>query len=117
MLSFSRNYCSWVFDAVEPVCEVGIDVYHLGRWMGWKLVFELAESAENRGMASLLVNRHPDSLFATSWAGENCGEFLFDDSNYSASSSPQPLTTHHLRGEESIFTFGSRIVANILEST
>jgi hypothetical protein len=57
--------------------------------MGWELVFELAESAENRGMASLLVNRYPDSFFTASRAGEDCGEFLLDDSNYSASSSPQ----------------------------
>jgi hypothetical protein len=57
--------------------------------MCWELVFELAESAENGGMSSLLVNGYPDSFFAASWAGEDCGEFLFDDSNYSASSSPQ----------------------------
>lgn len=90
MLSFPGNYRSWILDAVEPVCEIGIDVYHLGSRMGWKLVLELAESAQNRGMSSLLVNRDSDSFFTTSWAGEDCGEFLFDDSNYSASSSPQP---------------------------
>src|SRR2546425_13307005 len=89
MLSFPRNYRSWILDTVKPICEVGIDVDHLGGRMGWKLVLELAESAENRGMSSLLVNRHPDSFFTASWAGEYCGEFLFDDSNYSASSSPQ----------------------------
>ena len=89
MLSFPRNYRSWILDTVESVREVGINVYHLGGRMGWELVFELAESAENRGMASLLVNRHPDSFFTASRAGEDCGEFLLDDSNYSASSSPQ----------------------------
>jgi len=89
MLSFPRNYRSWILDTVEPVCEVGIDVYHLGGGMGWKLVFELAESAENRGVSSLLVNCDSDSFFTASWACEDCGEFLFDDSNYSASSSPQ----------------------------
>ena len=89
MLSFPRNYRPWILDAVEPVCKVGIDIYHLGGGMGWKLVLELAESAENRGMSSLLVNRHPDSFFTASRAGEDCGEFLLDDSNYSASSSPQ----------------------------
>jgi len=89
VLSFPGNYCSWLFDTVESVCEIGIDVYHLGSRMSWKLVFELAESAENSGMASLLVNRYPDGFFTASWASEDCGEFLFDDSNYSASSSPQ----------------------------
>jgi hypothetical protein len=58
--------------------------------MGWKIILELAESAENRGMSSLLVNGYPDSFFAAPWAGEDCGEFLLDDPNYSASSSPQP---------------------------
>src|SRR3989442_15999135 len=90
MLSFPGHYRSRVFDTVEPVGEVGIDVNHLRGRMRWKLVLELAESAKNRGMSSLLVNRYPDGLFAASWAGEDCGEFLFNDSNYSASSSPQP---------------------------
>ena len=85
--------------------------------MGWKLIFELAESAKNSRMTSLLVNRHPDGFFAASWAGKDCGEFLLDDSNYSASSSPQPKRLSSSKGMESIFTFGSRIVANILEST
>jgi hypothetical protein len=85
--------------------------------MGWKIILELTESAENRGMSSLLVDRYPDRFFTASRAGEDSGEFLLDNSNYSASSSPQPLTTHSLTWEESIFTFGSRIVANILEST
>ena len=89
MLSFPGDDRSWILDTVEPVCEVGIDVYHLGGGMRWKLVFELAESAENRGMSSLLVNCHPDSFFTASRTGEDCGEFLLDDSNYSASSSPQ----------------------------
>ncbi len=42
MLSFPRNDRSWILDTVESVCEVGIDVYHLGGGMGWKLIFELA---------------------------------------------------------------------------
>src|SRR5213594_1369255 len=63
MLSFPRNYRSWSLDTVEPVCKVGIDVYHLSRGMSWKLVLELAESAENTSMSSLLVNR---SLTASS---------------------------------------------------
>jgi hypothetical protein len=75
--------------------------------MGWKLVFELAESAENCRVTGLLVNRYPDGFFTASRTGKDCGELLLDDSNYSASSSPQPLTTHHPRGEESIFTFVS----------
>ena len=100
MLSFPGNYCSWIFDTVEPVCKVGIDVYHLSGGMSWKLVFELAESAENCGMSSLLVNRYSDGFFAASWAGEDCGEFLFDDSNYSASSSPQLKRLSAPRGVE-----------------
>ncbi len=116
MLSFPRNYRSWILDTVEPVREVGIDIYHLGGGMSWKLVLELAESAENRGMSGLLVNRYPDGFFTASWAGEDCGEFLFDDSNYSASSSPQLKRLLSPRGEESIFTFGSRIVDISLDS-
>src|SRR5437870_12551559 len=90
MLSFPRNYRSWILDTVEPVCEIGIDIYHLGSRMSRKLVFELAESAKNSRMTGLLVNRYPDGFFAASWAGEDCGKFLLDNSNYSASSSPQP---------------------------
>ena len=105
MLSFSGHYRSWVFDTVEPVCEVGVDVNHLGGRMRRKIVLKLAESAEHRSMTGLLVNRYSDGFFSASWAGEDCGEFLLDDSNYSASSSPQPLTTHPLTREESIFTF------------
>ena len=74
--------------------------------MGGKLVLELAESAEDRDMAGLLVNSYPDSFFTASRACEDCGEFFLDDSNYSASSSPQADDSHPRRGEESIFTFG-----------
>ena len=90
MLSFPWNYRSWILDTVEPVREVGINVYHLGGRMGWKLVLQLAESAENRSMSSLLVNRHPNSFFTASRTGKDCGEFFLDDPNYSASPSPQP---------------------------
>ena len=107
MLSFPGHYRSRVFDTVEPVGEVGIDVNHLRGRMRWKLVLELAESAKNSRMTSLLVNRYPDSFFTASRTSKDCGELLLDDSNYSASSSPQPLTTHHPRGWESIFTFVS----------
>ena len=93
MLSFPGNYRSRILDTVEPVCKIGIDVYHLGCRMSWKLVLELAESTENRGITCLLVNRHPDRFFTTSRTGEDGGEFLLDDPHYSASSSPQPLTT------------------------
>src|SRR5438477_12935231 len=106
MLSFPRNYRSWILDTIEPVCKVGIDVYHLSGGMGWKLVFELAESAENSGMAGLLVNRYPDGFFTASWASEDRGELLLDDSNYSASSSPQLKRLSSSKGMESIFTFG-----------
>ena len=108
MLSFPRNYRSRILDTVEPVREVGINVYHLSRRMGWKLVLELAERAENCRVTGLLVNRYPDGFFTASRTGKDCGKLLLDDSNYSASSSPQPLTTHHSRGWESIFTFGRR---------
>ena len=66
--------------------------------MGWKLVLELAESAQNSRMTSLLVYRYPDSFLTASRAGEDCGEFLFDNSNYSASSSPQPKRLSAPRG-------------------
>ncbi len=64
--------------------------------MSWKFVLKLAESAEHRSMTGLLVNRYPNGFFTASRAGEDCREFLLDYSNYSASSSPQPLTTHPL---------------------
>src|SRR5207245_11079007 len=108
MLACPRNYRSPILDTVEPVREVGINVYHLSRRMGWKLVLELAERAENCRVTGLLVNRYPDGFFTASRTGKDCGKLLLDDSNYSASSSPQPLTTHHPRGWESIFTFGRR---------
>src|SRR5712691_4461609 len=98
MLSFPGNYRSRILDTVEPVRKIRIDVDHLGGRMGWKLVLELAESAENRGMSSLLVNRYPDGFFSASRAGEYCGEFLFDDSDYSASSSAQPKRLSSPRG-------------------
>src|SRR3989442_13982426 len=104
MLSFPRNYRSWILDTVEPVCKVGIDIYHLSGRMSWKLVFELAESAENRGMASLLVNRYPDSFLTAPRAGEDCGEFLLDDSNYSASSSTQLNPRSPAKGVEVNFS-------------
>ena len=71
MFSFPRDYRSGVLDTVEPICEVRIDIYRLSGRMGWKIVFELAESAEDRRMSSLLVNGYPDSLFAASWARED----------------------------------------------
>ena len=39
--------------------------------MGWKIVFELAESAENRSVSSLFVNGYPDSFLAATWARED----------------------------------------------
>jgi len=39
--------------------------------MGWELVFELAEGAEDCCVSSLLVNGDPDGLFAASWACED----------------------------------------------
>ena len=71
MVSFPRDYRSGVPDTVEPVCEVGIDIYRLSSWMGWKIVFELAEGAEDRRVSSLLVNGYPDSFFTASWARED----------------------------------------------
>ena len=71
MFSFPRDYCPRILDPVEPVCEVGIDIYRLSSGMGWKIVFELAEGAEDRCVSSLLVNGYPDSFFAASWARED----------------------------------------------
>jgi len=71
MFSFPRDYRSGVPDTVEPVCEVGIDIYRLSSWMGWKIVFELAESAEDSCVSSLLVNSYSDSFFAASGARED----------------------------------------------
>ena len=71
MFSFPRDYRSRIFYTVEPVGEVGIDVYCLSGRMGWEIVFELAESAEDRCVSSLLVNCYPDSFFAASWARED----------------------------------------------
>jgi hypothetical protein len=71
MLSFPRDYRSRILDTIKPVCEVGIDIYRLSGRMGRKIVFELAESAEDRRVSSLLVNGYPDSLFAASGARED----------------------------------------------
>ena len=43
----------------------------LSSGMSWKIVFELAECAEDRCVSSLLVNGYPDSFFAASWARED----------------------------------------------
>ena len=71
MFSFPGDYRSGILYTVEPVCEVGIDVYRLSGRVGWKIVFELAEGAEDSCVSSLLVNRYPDSFFAASWACED----------------------------------------------
>ncbi len=71
MFSFPGDYRSRIFYTVEPVCEVGIDVYCLSSRMGREIVFELAESAEDRCVSSLLVNGYPDSFFTASWARED----------------------------------------------
>ena len=71
MFSFPRDYCPGILDTVEPVCEIGIDIYRLSSGMGWKIVFELAKGAEDRRMSSLLVNGYPDSFFTASWARED----------------------------------------------
>jgi len=71
MFSFPGDYRSRIFYTVEPVCEVGIDVYCLSSRMGREIVFELAESAEDRCVSSLLVNGYPDSFFTSSWARED----------------------------------------------
>ena len=108
MFSFPRDYCPGILDTVEPVCEIGIDIYHLGSRMSRKLVFELAESAKNSRMTGLLVNRYPDGFFAASWAGEDCGKFLLDNSNYSASSSPQPKRLSSSLGWSQYLPLGER---------
>lgn len=71
MFSFPRDYRSGILNTVEPVCEVGIDIYRLSSGMGWKIVFELAEGAEDGCVSRLLVNGYSDSFFAASWACED----------------------------------------------
>jgi hypothetical protein len=76
--------------------------------MRWKIVLKLAKSTKHRSMTGLFVNRYSYSFFTTSRASEDCGEFLLDDSDYSASSSPQSYHSALPEGQESIFTFGHR---------
>jgi len=71
MLPFAGDYGSGILDTVESVCEVGIDIYRLSSGMGWEIVFELAEGAEDGCVSSLLVNGYPDSLFAAPGARED----------------------------------------------
>ena len=71
MFSFPGDYRSRIFYTVEPVCEVGIDVYCLSSRMGREIVFELAESAEDRCVSSLLIDRYSDGFFAASGACED----------------------------------------------
>ncbi len=71
MFPFPRDYRSGILDTIEPVCEVGIDIYRLSSGMSWKIVFELTEGTEDRCMSSLLVDRYSDSLFTASWARED----------------------------------------------
>jgi len=75
----------------------------------WKVVLEIAQSTEDGCMPRILRDSYSDSLFSTSRANEDRGEFLLDNTDYSPSSSPQWLRLYTLGGQDSIFTFGSML--------
>ena len=84
--------------------------------MRWKVVLQIAKGAEDCGMPRVFSDGNSDGLFSASRADKDCGEFLLDDADYSASSSPQWLELYALRGQDSIFTFGSRFLQSALGS-
>jgi hypothetical protein len=57
-------------------------------------------------MPRILSNCYPDGFFSTSGANKHGGEFLLNNADYSASSSPHWLRLYGLMGQDSIFTFG-----------
>jgi hypothetical protein len=59
--------------------------------MRWKVVLQIAQCAEDRGMSRVLCDGYSDCFFSTSRADKDGGELLLDDADYSASSSPQWL--------------------------
>src|SRR4029077_8174599 len=58
-------------------------------------------------MPRILGDGYSDCFFPASRADKHSGELLLDDTDYSASSSPQWLELYTLEGQDSIFTFGS----------
>jgi len=67
-------------------------------------------------MPRIFSDGYSDGLFSTSRADKDRGELFLNDADYSASSSPQWLRLSKLRGQDSIFTFGSRLLDNALGS-
>ncbi len=82
--------------------------------MRWKVVLQIAQGAENRSMSGVFSDGYSDGFFSTSRADKDGGELLLDDADYTASSSPQRLRLSKLRGQDSIFTFGSSLLDNAL---
>ena len=78
--------------------------------MRWKVVLQIAQGAEDCGMTRVFSDGYSDGFFSTSRANKDGGELLLDDADYSASSSPQWLRLSKLGGQDSIFTFGSRLL-------
>lgn len=85
--------------------------------MSRKVILQITESAEDRGVPRILSDRNSNRLFSASRADKYSGELLLDDAYYSASSSPQWLELYRLGGQDSIFTFGSRTLdfASVLD--
>src|SRR2546425_1076553 len=77
--------------------------------MSWKVILQIAQGTEDCGMPRVLSYGYPNSFFSTSRANKDGGELLLDYPDYSASSSPQWLRLYKLGGQDSIFTFGSRL--------
>ena len=84
--------------------------------MRWKVVLQIAQGTEHRGMPGIFGDGYSDRLFSTSRANKNRGEFLLDNTDYSSSSSPQWLKLYTLGGQDSIFTFGSMLFEGCNES-
>ena len=84
--------------------------------MRWKVVLKITKGTEDCGMPRVLSDGNSDGLFSTSRADKDGGELLFDNADYSASSSPQWLELYALMGQDSIFTFGSRFLQSALGS-
>jgi hypothetical protein len=65
-------------------------------------------------MPRILRDGKSDCFFSASRADEHGGEFLLNNADYSASSSPHWLRLYGLMGQDSIFTFGSRLLDKAL---
>ncbi len=100
------NNWTRVFNPVELVGEVRVDVDSLSSGMRWKVVLQIAQGTEDSRMPCVLGNGYSNSLFSASRANKHSRELLLDDADYSSSSSPQWLGLCPVRGLDSIFTFG-----------